>query len=299
MSDELAVELIGIEKRFPGVIANHDVNIAVRRGTIHAIVGENGAGKSTLMKTLYGMHRPEAGRVVVEGTEQHFRSPSDAIDVGIGCGVEAMSRVPLGTAARAIEGRSPRVPESPYEHITQFEAAERIANLRGTTRDQVDAIGLRSQQNAARAQAEGRFDREIVPVEAPVVGSDGPTGETRQVTKDQGPRASTLEGLAGLKPVREGGYITAGNASQLSDGASAAVVMEASVAEKRGLEPLGYYRATAVAGLEPDDGFEDRIAAGVRERLQVYKDVGVTHFSINPVGENPLEIIEKVKAWID
>ena len=84
MSDELAVELIGIEKRFPGVIANHDVNIAVRAGTIHAIVGENGAGKSTLMKTLYGMHRPEAGRVIVNGVEQQFRSPSDAIDVGIG-----------------------------------------------------------------------------------------------------------------------------------------------------------------------------------------------------------------------
>ncbi len=84
MADELAVELIGIEKRFPGVIANHDVNIAVKRGTIHAIVGENGAGKSTLMKTLYGMHRPEQGQVIVDGVERHFKSPSDAIDVGIG-----------------------------------------------------------------------------------------------------------------------------------------------------------------------------------------------------------------------
>ncbi len=84
MSDTAAVELIGIEKRFPGVIANHDVNIRVEPQTIHAIIGENGAGKSTLMKTLYGMHRPEAGRVVVNGTEQQFRSPSDAIDVGIG-----------------------------------------------------------------------------------------------------------------------------------------------------------------------------------------------------------------------
>jgi ABC-type uncharacterized transport system ATPase subunit len=81
---DLAVELIGIEKRFPGVIANHDVNIKVRTGTIHAIVGENGAGKSTLMKTLYGMHKPEAGQVIVEGVEQHFRSPSDAIAAGIG-----------------------------------------------------------------------------------------------------------------------------------------------------------------------------------------------------------------------
>jgi simple sugar transport system ATP-binding protein len=84
MADDLAVELIGIEKRFPGVIANHDVNIAVRPGTIHAIVGENGAGKSTLMKTLYGMHRPEKGQVIVSGVERHFKSPSDAIDAGIG-----------------------------------------------------------------------------------------------------------------------------------------------------------------------------------------------------------------------
>ncbi len=84
MSDNLAVELIGIEKRFPGVIANHDVNIAVERGSIHAIVGENGAGKSTLMKTLYGMHQPEAGTIIVDGVEKQFRSPSDAIDVGIG-----------------------------------------------------------------------------------------------------------------------------------------------------------------------------------------------------------------------
>ena len=81
---EFAVQLIGIEKRFPGVIANHDVNLEVRPGTIHAIVGENGAGKSTLMKTLYGMHRPDAGTVLVGGVEQHFRSPSDAIDAGIG-----------------------------------------------------------------------------------------------------------------------------------------------------------------------------------------------------------------------
>jgi simple sugar transport system ATP-binding protein len=81
---EIAVELKGIEKRFPGVIANHDVTLTVRRGTIHAIVGENGAGKSTLMNTLYGMHQPDAGTITVNGVEQHFKSPSDAIAVGIG-----------------------------------------------------------------------------------------------------------------------------------------------------------------------------------------------------------------------
>ena len=83
-SDTLAVQLTGIEKRFPGVIANHDVNLNVRTGTIHAIVGENGAGKSTLMKTLYGMHQPEAGTIHVNGVEQRFKTPSDAIAAGIG-----------------------------------------------------------------------------------------------------------------------------------------------------------------------------------------------------------------------
>jgi simple sugar transport system ATP-binding protein len=80
----LAVELVGIEKRFPGVIANHNVHLSVRPGTIHAIVGENGAGKSTLMKTLYGMHQPDGGTITVNGVGQHFKSPSDAIAVGIG-----------------------------------------------------------------------------------------------------------------------------------------------------------------------------------------------------------------------
>jgi len=80
----IAVELSGIEKRFPGVIANYDVSLSVRSGTIHAVVGENGAGKSTLMKTLYGMHQPDAGTITVNGTTQHFKSPSDAIAAGIG-----------------------------------------------------------------------------------------------------------------------------------------------------------------------------------------------------------------------
>ncbi|MEC8486318.1 MAG: ATP-binding cassette domain-containing protein, partial [Actinomycetota bacterium] len=84
MSSTLAVELHGIGKRFPGVIANYDVDLNVRAGTIHAIVGENGAGKSTLMKTLYGMQEPDSGTISVEGTERRFKSPSDAINAGIG-----------------------------------------------------------------------------------------------------------------------------------------------------------------------------------------------------------------------
>src|SRR5664279_4403281 len=79
-----AVQLTGITKRFPGVVANSDINIVVRRGTVHALVGENGAGKSTLMKTLYGMHQPDEGTIAVNGTEVSFHSPADAIAGGIG-----------------------------------------------------------------------------------------------------------------------------------------------------------------------------------------------------------------------
>src|SRR6478735_6006453 len=79
-----AVQLTGITKRFPGVVANSDINISVRRGSVHALVGENGAGKSTLMKTLYGMHQPEEGTIRVDGKEVSFHSPADAIAVGIG-----------------------------------------------------------------------------------------------------------------------------------------------------------------------------------------------------------------------
>ncbi len=80
----VAIELRDIVKRFPGVIANDGVNLTVRRGSLHAIVGENGAGKSTLMKTLYGAHRPDEGTIIVDGVELHFRSPKDAIAAGIG-----------------------------------------------------------------------------------------------------------------------------------------------------------------------------------------------------------------------
>ena len=79
-----AVELHGITKRFPGVVANRDIELTVRRGEVHAIVGENGAGKSTLMKTLYGEHRPDEGQILVDGREVHLRSPADAIAAGIG-----------------------------------------------------------------------------------------------------------------------------------------------------------------------------------------------------------------------
>src|SRR3954468_434354 len=84
MTSPIAVRLSGITKRYPGVIANHDIDITVQRGHVHAIVGENGAGKSTLMKTLYGMHKPDEGEILVDEVPVHFSSPADAIRAGIG-----------------------------------------------------------------------------------------------------------------------------------------------------------------------------------------------------------------------
>ncbi len=174
-----------------------------------------------------------------------------AIDVGIACGVEAMSRVGLGAEAMNGPGSS-RPPEFPWDMPDQFGAAERIAEKRGITRADVDEQGLRSQTNAARAAAEGRFDRELLVVEAPVRGEDGqPTGETRRVRSDQGPRPSTAAGLAKLKPVRPDGMHTAGNSSQISDGSAAVLWMSEERARAAGLRPRARLRAQVLVGSDP------------------------------------------------
>ena len=155
-----------------------------------------------------------------------------SIDCGIACGVEVMSHVGLG--ANVTGGPGFFIPEDyPWDQAsTQFEAAERIAKKAGITREDVDALALASQQKAAAARSEGRFKREIFPIEAPVLGDDmKPTGETRVIDADEGIRESTLEGLAKLKPVAPGGIHTAGNSSQISDGAAAVVVADRAAAE--------------------------------------------------------------------
>ena len=173
-----------------------------------------------------------------------------AIDVGIACGIEAMSRVGLGANAFNGPGRS-RPEEFPWDMPDQFGAAERIAAKRGITREQVDALGLASQQKAARAWAEGRFDREVVPIEAPVVGPDGPTGERQVVSRDGGLRDTTAEGLASLKPVVPDGIHTAGNSSQISDGAAAVLWMSEERARASGLRPRARIVAQVLLGSDP------------------------------------------------
>jgi acetyl-CoA C-acetyltransferase len=175
---------------------------------------------------------------------------ADAIDVGIACGVEAMSRVGLG--ANAVNGPGRSRPETfPWDMPDQFGAAERIAKKRGITREEVDALGLASQLKAARAVAEGRFEREVLAMEVPVVGPDGATGERQVVAKDQGPRETTADGLAKLKPVLADGMHTAGNSSQISDGAAAVLWMSEARAKGLGLRPRARVVAQCLVGADP------------------------------------------------
>ncbi|HEX6425198.1 MAG TPA: acetyl-CoA C-acyltransferase, partial [Acidimicrobiales bacterium] len=140
-----------------------------------------------------------------------------------------------------------------YEFTSQFEGAERIADKWGITRADTDAFGLASQQRAAAAWAEGRFDTQVVPVDAPDVDDDGaPTGTTHRVERDEGLRDTTLEALANLKPVaRPDGVHTAGNSSQISDGAAAVLVMTAEKAAALGLTPRARVVDTCLVGVDP------------------------------------------------
>jgi len=173
-----------------------------------------------------------------------------AIDIGIGCGVEAMSRVGLGM--NVFNGPGSSKPEQfPWDMPDQFGAAERIAKRRGITRQDIEELGLASQQKAARAWAEGRFDREVVTVEAPVLGADGPTGERQVVDRDEGLRETTAEGLARLKPVMPDGIHTAGTSSQISDGAGAVLWMSEDRARSLGLRPRARMLAQVLVGSDP------------------------------------------------
>ncbi len=176
-----------------------------------------------------------------------------SIDAGIAGGCEVMSHVGLG--ANVLNGPGFFLPSEGFDwdmSPEQFTAAERIAQNRGITRADVDAWGLRSQTLASQATAEGRFKKEILPIEAPVLDDGGePTGETRLVEKDQGIRETTAEALAGLREVVKGCMHTAGNSSQISDGCSAVLWMDADKAKALGLKPRARIITDVVVGADP------------------------------------------------
>jgi acetyl-CoA C-acetyltransferase len=179
---------------------------------------------------------------------------SGVVDVALACGVESMSRVPLGTTVKQGPGRPiPKTYFPQYEVTSQFEGAERIADQWGITRDDCDRFGLASQERAATAWDEGRFEREVVGIDAPDLGEDGkPVGTTHRVERDEGLRATSLEALASLKPVaREDGVHTAGTSSQITDGAAAVLLTTAARAKALGLRPRARIVDQCLVGVDP------------------------------------------------
>jgi len=182
----------------------------------------------------------------------------DGVPVAVAGGVESISLV-QGNLNKHHFTEAWLMRHKPEMWMPMIETADIVARRYGISRDVQDGYALISEQRTAAAQSSGRFDEEIVPLATTKLVKDGESGETGEqavtLSRDEGNRpGTTAEGLAGLAPVRgEDEAVTAGNASQLSDGASACVIMNAALAERRGLEPLGVFRGFAVAGCEPDE----------------------------------------------
>jgi acetyl-CoA C-acetyltransferase len=178
------------------------------------------------------------------------------VDMALACGVESMTRIPLGSSSRKDHGLGRPFPSTYfplYEPTSQFEGAERIADRWGITRADADELGLRSQTLAQQAWAEGRFEREVLPIDAPDVDDDGkPTDTTHRVARDEGLRETSLEALAGLKPVaRPDGVHTAGSSSQITDGAAAVLLCTAAKAQALGLRPRARIVDQCLVGVDP------------------------------------------------
>lgn len=183
----------------------------------------------------------------------------DGMDVVVAGGVDNITAVQeayMGWAARAHDPQV--IAQAPHAYMPMLQTAEWVARKYGIDREAQDAYALESQRRTAAAQAAGRFDAEIVPFHTQMAVADKTTQQIHYhdvtLVRDEGNRPqTTLEALAALKPVIDGGVVTAGNASQLSDGASACVVMESRLAQRRGLDVLGTYRGMAVAGCAPEE----------------------------------------------
>jgi acetyl-CoA C-acetyltransferase len=222
--------------------AGEQSNGMVRRAWLHAGLAQHTGG--TMVDAQCGSGQQAAHLVndmITAGT----------IEIGIAAGVEAMTRIPLGANVPPGTG-DPRPADWSIDMPNQFEAADRIARNRGFTRADLEAFGLASQQKARVAVDEGRFKREIAPVTAPVLDDEGnDTGETRVVDGDQGLRDTTLEGLAGLRTVLTDGLHTAGTSSQISDGASAVLIMDSDRAAALGLKPRARIVSHCLVGSDP------------------------------------------------
>jgi acetyl-CoA C-acetyltransferase len=249
-----AVERAGID---PAEIEDVIMGAALQQG-VQATIGRTAALRAGLPVTVAGMsldRQCASGLMAIATAAKQVIV--DRMDICVAGGVESISMVQ--TPEMRLGPDMELLAMHPTVYMPMIDTAEVVAKRYGISREASDEYALRSQQRTAAAQAEGRLAAEIIPVSAKMGVKDKESGviSMHDVTldKDEGNRPSTtIENLSGLQPVRgEGAIVTAGNASQLSDGASACVVMDAALAEKRGLEPLGRYVGMAVAGTDPDE----------------------------------------------
>ena len=251
-----AVKRAGIE---PEEVDDVIMGCAVQQGTSGLNIGRTAGIVAGLPVTVSGMsidRQCSSGMMAIAtGAKQIIH---DGMPIVVGAGLESISLVQNEhqNQFRATDPNVLKIAGAAY--MPMIDTAEVVAKRYNISREVQDEYALQSQQRTAAGQETGKFDDEIVPMPSTKVIFNQETENTVQedilLEKDEGNRPSTtLEGLQGLKPVREGGVITAGNASQLSDGASASVLMDSKLAEQKGLAPLGAYRGMAVAGCEPDE----------------------------------------------
>jgi len=251
-----AIARAGIE---PGEVEDVSLGAAMQEGTTRFNVARQAAIAAGCPVTTSGMtmdRQCSSGLMAISAAAKTIIS--DGVDVMVGGGLESISLVQNEHMNRFHAVDAILKEKKPDLYMPMIDTAEVVAKRYNIARDVMDEYSLESQRRIASAQQEGRLDKEIIPITTTQAFVDKTTKEVtyKQITisKDEGNRPdTTLDGLRGLKPVREGKTITAGNASQLSDGASASVLMERKLAEKRGLAPLGIYRGLAVAGCEPDE----------------------------------------------
>jgi len=251
-----AVQRAGID---PAEIQDVVMGCAMQQGSSGQNIGRTAGVAAGLPSSVSGMSMDRqcaSGMMAIATAAKQVIV--DGMPIVIGGGLESISLVQNEhrNGYRAIDPNV--VARSQHAYMPMLQTAEIVASRYNISRDVQDEFSLRSQQRTAAAQAAGKFDDEIVPMASKMLFMDKETKQQSvhdvMLDKDEGNRpTTTLEGLVGLKPVIEGGVITAGNASQLSDGASASVIMDSKLAEQRGLSPLGAYRGMAVAGLEPDE----------------------------------------------
>lgn len=258
-----AVSRAGLEG---GEIQDSVIGCAIQQGSTGGNIGRQAVIRAGLPTSIAGMSMDRqcaSGMMAIATAAKQV--VHDGMEIVIGGGVESISLV-QNQNMRQDRRTDPWIVEHvPELYMSMLETAEIVADRYGISRDDQDAYALRSQQRTAAAQQAGLFDDEIVPLTSTMAVVDKETKEVsyREVTleRDEGNRPSTtLDDLTSLKPVfkdglkvKEGHHITAGNASQLSDGASAVVIMEGKEAEKRGAQPLGRYVGVMAAGLNPDE----------------------------------------------